>query len=339
MDLDKGTISFYRNGERLGVAFKDIRKGTAYFPAISLSFGESCLFNFGRRPFEYPIPGFSPIDGPPPLRFSPLNNISVSHQALDYMTSRLRTLLSMEQKQGQNITWPPEDILTTAAIIFEYLAPVLQNEYFIASAWYPLLVKYMEEEQPDVIDTIVKWMKLFMEDFEWEACIRSLLWYAGYKCRTASIVHYKAGFISHLKLAIQLLRSPDILRFALSMDNFYTILENFVTLKNPTKIDLNEVLPQVWISGIVGGNAKLFSNMTYTTDMHNIQSTIKLYEDLVYDLVLLIRDARILPFVFCSLLFRHSFVLALRSHSHFRRVFDFQRRTINRHITPNGVLF
>jgi Kip1 ubiquitination-promoting complex protein 1 len=59
IDLDGGQISFYRNGVSLGVAFGNVRcgenaVGLAYFPAVSLSYGERCCLNFGSRPLSFP---------------------------------------------------------------------------------------------------------------------------------------------------------------------------------------------------------------------------------------------------------------------------------------------
>lgn len=49
-------FSFWRNGHSLGVAFDNVQygPGLAYFPAASLSYGESCQMNFGAAPFKYP---------------------------------------------------------------------------------------------------------------------------------------------------------------------------------------------------------------------------------------------------------------------------------------------
>jgi Kip1 ubiquitination-promoting complex protein 1 len=49
IDFDKREISFFRNDEALGVAFKNIKVGPnmAYFPAVSLSQGQRVVFNFG----------------------------------------------------------------------------------------------------------------------------------------------------------------------------------------------------------------------------------------------------------------------------------------------------
>ena len=47
----------FRNGHFLGVAFDNVQygPGLAYFPAASLSYGESCHMNFGSAPFKYPF--------------------------------------------------------------------------------------------------------------------------------------------------------------------------------------------------------------------------------------------------------------------------------------------
>lgn len=49
-------FSIWRNGHSLGVAFDNVQygPGLAYFPAASLSYGESCQMNFGAAPFKYP---------------------------------------------------------------------------------------------------------------------------------------------------------------------------------------------------------------------------------------------------------------------------------------------
>lgn len=53
--MERREITFYRNDECLGVAFRDIKVGPnmAYFPAISLSGGQRVVFNFGAHiPFR-----------------------------------------------------------------------------------------------------------------------------------------------------------------------------------------------------------------------------------------------------------------------------------------------
>ncbi|XP_050673064.1 E3 ubiquitin-protein ligase RNF123-like isoform X3 [Leptidea sinapis] len=67
IDLDKGTLEFFRNGVTLGVAFDKVTIGTglAYFPAVSLAMQEHLYANFGHVPFVFPIEGFAPLQAPP----------------------------------------------------------------------------------------------------------------------------------------------------------------------------------------------------------------------------------------------------------------------------------
>eukprot|EP00850_Spirogloea_muscicola_P003185 SM000012S25447 [mRNA] locus=s12:1115664:1123627:- [translate_table: standard] len=78
LDLEQREISFYRNGVPLGVAFTGVRSlepGLGYFPAVSLSYGERCLLNFGSRPMQHPVPGFLPVQAPPSLDDRPLDSL------------------------------------------------------------------------------------------------------------------------------------------------------------------------------------------------------------------------------------------------------------------------
>ena len=66
IDLDKKVIEYYLNGEPLGIAFNNIPKGenVAYFPGVSLTKGESCIFNFGQLPFKYEYKNYQSFDTP-----------------------------------------------------------------------------------------------------------------------------------------------------------------------------------------------------------------------------------------------------------------------------------
>jgi hypothetical protein len=64
LDLDRGELTFYRNGVSMGVAFRTVRTmqpHLAYFPTVSLSYTERCELNYGGRPFVYPVKGYQPL--------------------------------------------------------------------------------------------------------------------------------------------------------------------------------------------------------------------------------------------------------------------------------------
>lgn len=66
IDIDNQTIEYYLNGVKLGQAYDNIPKGKniAYFPGISLSKKEKCIFNFGQKRPRYNYEGYHSIDIP-----------------------------------------------------------------------------------------------------------------------------------------------------------------------------------------------------------------------------------------------------------------------------------
>ncbi|WP_432664898.1 SPRY domain-containing protein [Wukongibacter baidiensis] len=68
LDLDNGTIEFFKNGVSQGVAFTDISSMGEVYPYVSSGSGSynenTVTANFGASPFKYDIPeGFSPYNG------------------------------------------------------------------------------------------------------------------------------------------------------------------------------------------------------------------------------------------------------------------------------------
>ena len=66
IDMDIGKIEYYLNGEFLGIAFEKVPKGpnVVFFPALTLTRGESCLLNFGQLPFKYEYKHYRAFDTP-----------------------------------------------------------------------------------------------------------------------------------------------------------------------------------------------------------------------------------------------------------------------------------
>ena len=65
VDIDVGTIEFYRNGTSLGVAFTDIDTMGTIYPMLSSGYtvAVGVEANFGETPFQYNIPeGYKPYD-------------------------------------------------------------------------------------------------------------------------------------------------------------------------------------------------------------------------------------------------------------------------------------
>lgn len=130
VDMDKGTIEYYRNGVALGLAFEDIERGPglSLFPAVSLAFNDSLTANFGGSPFRYPVPGYKPLQSPP---------LKMLHQAdllLEYLVNISR-LISSNQKNPVPRSSTEISIdsfyMLVANVVVERIVPLLLNSYVV----------------------------------------------------------------------------------------------------------------------------------------------------------------------------------------------------------------
>ena len=65
LDMDAGTLTYYKNGVSLGVAFNSGLSGKTIVPSIGTGGGSGSITrcNFGQKPFKFPPPdGFQPIN-------------------------------------------------------------------------------------------------------------------------------------------------------------------------------------------------------------------------------------------------------------------------------------
>lgn len=130
LDMDKGTIEYYRNGVALGLAFDDIERGPgmALFPAVSLAFNDSLTANFGGSPFRYPVAGYKPLQNPP---YKLLNQ---ADYLLEYLVNIAR-LISSNQKNPVPESTSEISIdsfsLLIASIVVEHIVPLMLNSYIV----------------------------------------------------------------------------------------------------------------------------------------------------------------------------------------------------------------
>uniref|UniRef100_A0A8D9DZA1 E3 ubiquitin-protein ligase RNF123 n=1 Tax=Cacopsylla melanoneura TaxID=428564 RepID=A0A8D9DZA1_9HEMI len=141
IDLDAGTIEFYRNGFSMGIAFEKIQTGPgmAYFPAISLSSMESVVANFGGSPFKYPLAGYEPIQA------APLKETIKANILLDWMAN----LLSLEEikcefqfSMGEKVS-EKALICLFASLLFRLLSPLLNSTYIIEACLLPFVKRLL----------------------------------------------------------------------------------------------------------------------------------------------------------------------------------------------------
>ncbi|XP_043487936.1 E3 ubiquitin-protein ligase RNF123-like isoform X1 [Polistes fuscatus] len=137
LDMNEGIISYYRNGRSLGKAFENISMGPgiAYFPTISLTFGESLTAIFGDIPFRYPIEDYQPIQAPPEIEISQASFIiHWINQILDYMIHLNGTTVLADNSMTVQayLNCILEDLI-------KQLSPLLSIQYIIEVVFIPFL--------------------------------------------------------------------------------------------------------------------------------------------------------------------------------------------------------
>jgi len=245
IDLERGTVSFYRNGQFMDDAFQGIRThvpGLAYFPAISLSFSERCEVNFGLYPFEYPIEGYKPLDITPSRerRGQAEYLLTALQRLLPYLTADVMSPL----RKNNHTSLSMVDRMFCAAQIFHRLGPLLADSVVVVSVFVPFLLDLFQKRDPNFAK-LIELLVLFLEPHEFESCTNYLLSYLSYKVRISSMNTKEKGN-SHLKLATKLLGFRPILRTAAQLSNFSQIMENFFAIKMPNQNDLSQLIPIVW---------------------------------------------------------------------------------------------
>jgi len=142
--------------------------GLAYFPAISLSYRDRSILNFGSKPFFFPVPGYiffpstklllisaflrfryNAIQPPPSsTKLERANYLLECLERLVHHTisSPLSSTTSSHAPSLYQFALPPEDVTILAARIFENLADLLSDDFIIASSFVPFLMRLMDED-------------------------------------------------------------------------------------------------------------------------------------------------------------------------------------------------
>jgi len=260
IDLDTNTISFYRNGVSLGVAFSGIHKmgpGVGYYPAISLSEGECCDLNFGSHPFKYPVAGFLPIQAPP-------SSVSIVSYLLQCL-SRLLEVQSMDRsdlgyfrKLRSLKRFAPLDELyfpLSRGICEEFFHVIEANEgsteYIAWGAFISFLLEIFGVQAPHDRMSLNRIVDLFLQFPGSTSLFQHVIVALSCNCKMAPLVLVEcpySGSYPYLALACHILRHEEMMVLWWK-SNFEYIMEGFLSRKSPNKQDLQILIPSVWWPG------------------------------------------------------------------------------------------
>lgn len=262
IDLELGQITFYRNGKSMGVAFNNVRTkgpGLAYFPTLSLSYGERSELNFGQFPMLYPVEGFSPLHNVAP------SVLAIAEMHTRLITGLMPTLVQLWPKDSTTnnsnsaeafvcrpvgsvkARVPPASEEFGKAMLalctsFESYGPLLADQ---RSAVVPL-VSYLVTASELEAFVFLEASKSCMEAHEYEKMLESMLHYVGMRACTASLLD-GPGPRPFIQFSSVLFRSAAALPVLRTMpQKMFGLLDRLFAFRQPNENDLGAFSPTVY---------------------------------------------------------------------------------------------
>ncbi|XP_008810251.2 E3 ubiquitin-protein ligase RKP isoform X1 [Phoenix dactylifera] len=277
IDLDADMISFYRNGESLGVAFDGVRKmerGLGYYPAISLSKGECCDLNFGARPFKYPIDGFLPIQAPPSSRYFATYLLQCLCRLFEVQCLDKSESAYFEKFRRLKRFAPLKELFSSISrgICEEFFNLIKESEecaeYMAWDAFVSFLLEVFGAQEPHDYASLDQIIDLFLEFSGSSSLFQHVIVALSCSCKVAPIVLMEcpySGSYPYLALACHILRREDMMVLLWKSPDFGFSLEGFLSRKSPNKQDLHSLIPSVWWPGSsedIGSESSMMMTMT-----------------------------------------------------------------------------
>ncbi|KAM7295288.1 E3 ubiquitin-protein ligase RNF123 isoform X1 [Ixodes scapularis] len=254
LDLDEGTVHFYRNGRSLGVAFDRVRAGPGlvYFPAVSLAFGENLVANFGATPLRHPVEGHRPLEKLDPReaerawtlvrwvkRLLPVyEEVQKGAVPSQYLTDGLDVFRQGTKAQA----------LLLAAPVLRRLGPLLASSHVTEVSVLPFLFQVLDEN-PDGggVSVLLELFWALLEPLEVQRCLQNVAvaLLSGFRFSpcTPDLHHQKR----HLSLFLSVVRHDSSRRYLLENVLFDKIkFPLFMDVKPPDNETLATVVHDVW---------------------------------------------------------------------------------------------
>lgn len=255
LDLDEGTVSFYRNGRNLGVAFEDIPRGlgVAYFPTVSLAFTENLMANFGSTPLKYPVKGYEPPQAPPK------DELKKASLLLEWLS---KLLLEMKEttpdldesnaptKKNNAPTISTETyLMCLGRLILKHLGPLLTSPYITEALFIPFIQRVKSSDTQDAW----KWMLcldlmwMFMEPEEIKVCLENTVVSLLSSFRHVSLMLSDPDQCDNLVPLIDLSRHTKTRQHLLQHILFDRVrFANFLHVKPLDERGLTEIVDKIW---------------------------------------------------------------------------------------------
>lgn len=292
LDMDNGTIEYYRNGVTLGLAFDNIERGPglSLFPAVSLAFNDSLSANFGGSPFRYPVAGYKPLQCPPHRELYQADFL------LEYLVNISRIISSNQKnssvpKSSNDITSDSFVMLISNTIV-ERMVPLLLNSYVVEEKVMKIIIQLcvLKSTSDDLIQpgevgsTLEAFLSLLwtnMEENEIRVFLKRILNYLSNTFKeTPTDLEYENQRKSIVILTC-LCNHVQSRKYFLENKFFKkNCLPLFLYIKPPDESTLEQLLPDdsIWTEGL-GGDKKVYLEAcerlkSYTSILYSLQKKL-----------------------------------------------------------------
>ncbi|XP_014215618.1 E3 ubiquitin-protein ligase RNF123 [Copidosoma floridanum] len=245
IDMDDGTICFFRNGKNLGVAFEKISMGPGivYFPTVSLALSENLTANFGRTPMRYPVKSYQILQNAP---VNQLEKSQILFEWLEKLLVQFKSLDTLDDTcEGEKIS-PRGFLLCLARHIFKEIGPLVNVPYVAEDIFVPFTSK-LAKKDCSMLDTCLDLMWSFLEVHEIKVCLETTVAYLSSVFRQVSTdLEYPEQRTTLVLLNCfcqHALTRQYLLQFVL-FDK--TKLVNFIHVKPLDEDCLNNIVNNIW---------------------------------------------------------------------------------------------
>ncbi|XP_067938284.1 E3 ubiquitin-protein ligase RNF123-like [Watersipora subatra] len=246
IDCDEGVVTFYRNGVSMGAAFENICLGPdrAYFPAVSLSQGESVRLNFGSTPFIYPLDDYQPME------LAPFAQLQQTQLLLRYVSRQLPDLIQPVDEDGTE----SQDISTNHILIlcqiFEHLVPRIKTPYIMQGALIPFLKDIVEgetEHRDEIFGKLIDILWGLLEDHEIKTILEHMILCLLTLYRFCHAENFYKRQKSYLYILWRLMKHEASRKYAVKWILFDKMkFPLFIYIKPPDDSILQHIVPTVW---------------------------------------------------------------------------------------------
>ncbi|XP_025989302.1 E3 ubiquitin-protein ligase RNF123 isoform X3 [Solenopsis invicta] len=262
LDMDDGTIDFYRNGRSLGRAFENVPMGAgiAYFPTVSLAFTENLTANFGSIPFRYPVEDYEPLQAPPMVQVRQamllFQWLSQVIELLEYSKNVDKRNVLLEDKTMSAHAF----LMCLARSILKHIGPLLTVPYVTETVFVPFMQTLCNLSTDDsttksvysnlrstrsIICLDLLWT--FLEEHEIKMCLESTVLHLLSAFRHVSLLLEYPDQCKSLMLLTKICRHTVTRQYFLQYLLFDRVrFANFVHVKPLDEGGLTDVVEKVW---------------------------------------------------------------------------------------------